>query len=384
MEKIKVGVVGVGFIGKQHIDAIRRIPGTEIVALADSHEAQGKSICEELSIPRFYNNHIDLIVNEKPDVIHNCTPNHWHYGICEDAIRHKINVYCEKPLANHSEETEILCKLVQKHNCFAAVNFNYRYNAMIREMHERINSVNTDALEEWGRTFLIRGHYLQDWMMYDTDYNWRCIPELGGASRVIADVGSHWFDTVQYITGKKIVRVFADLETVIKQRKKPAVPTGDFDGRADELVPMVSEDAALIIIEFEDGVKGQLTVSQVSAGNKNNFGISVDGSHYSMTWEQENPDKLWIGHRVTGNIMKYAGPEFLHGNAVRYATLPSGHPAGWSDALTNSIGAFYAAIREESPINYATFEDASYIVKIVEACLMSSREGRWVRVADHH
>lgn len=379
MRKIKAAVIGAGFIGKQHIEAIRRMPDVNVIALVDANPEQGKKVCENLSIPNFYQNYMEMIEKEKPDVVHNCTPNYLHYEICKKLIENKINVYCEKPLANTSEEAKELYELAKKNNVLAAINFNYRQNAIVREMHERMTCTEND----WGRTFLVRGHYLQDWMMYDSDYNWRCVPELNGPSRTIADIGSHWFDTVQYITGRRIVRVFADIQTVWEQRKKSLMVRKTFEaaeGEEYEWINIENEDLALIMVEFDDKVKGILTLSQVTGGHKNDLCVAVDGSKYSMMWEQENPDKLHLGCRENGMVTRYAGPEMLRGDAVRYAELPSGHALGWTDAFKNGIHEFYRKMRGEKEVNYVTFEEAYYIVRIVEACFKSAEEKCWIDV----
>lgn len=380
MKTIKVGIIGMGFIGRQHVEALRRIPGVEIVAITDTNEASGRKACEELFIPHHYTDYKEMLEKEDLDAVHNCTPNQLHYAINKDIIAHGIHVYCEKPLANTSEETEELVQLAKEHNVYAGVNFNYRQNAIVRQMHERIH----DEKQAWGRTYLVRGHYLQDWMMYDTDYNWRVVPEIGGPSRTVADIGSHWFDTVQYILGQRIVRVFADLEIVLKQRKKARKAVETFqeasEDMAYDLVDVQNEDMAFVMVEFEDGTKGQVTLSQLTGGHKNDLEVSVDGSRYSMTWRQENADKLLVEDRREGSTIRYAGAEFLSGDAVRYASLPSGHAVGWADAFRNGMREFYRTVRDGAPQNYASFADASRIVKIVEACMKSSREGRWVEV----
>ena len=383
MKKLRVGIIGAGMMGRQHTEAARRIPGVEVVALADANEELAKKTCEELCIPGCYSDYMEMLEKEELDVVHNCTPNSLHYSINKEIIAKGINIYCEKPLANTSEETGELVKLAKEAGVFAGVNFNYRQNAMVREMNERAHRVDEDPAEDWGRTFMVRGQYIQDWMMYDTDYNWRCDKKVGGESRTIADIGSHWFDTAQFITGKKIVKVYADLYTALKQRKRFKTQGATFTSQSGgeyELVDIDTEDAAFIMVEFEDGVRGIVTVSQISGGHKNDLEISVDGSNYSMTWRQEDADKLWIGARKFGTIEKHAGPEMLQGDAVRYATLPSGHPVGWADALRNGIREFYDSVRGSEKTNYATFADGDYIVRIVEACLRSDKEKKWVEV----
>lgn len=374
---IRAAIVGAGMMGKAHTEALRRIPGVEVVALADSNYALAQKTAAEMFIPGCYDSYQKMIEAEHPDAIHVCTPNFAHYEVCKAAIEAGIHVYCEKPLANTSEETAALTALAKEHGVLAAVDFNYRHNAIVQDMHERVCS------PEFGKIFLIHGQYIQDWMMYDTDYNWRCIPALGGKSRTVADIGSHWFDTVQFITGKKIVRVLAKLMTVLPQRKKFAQQAQTFQkqtGSEYELVDIDTEDAGFIMVELEDGTLGNLVLSQVSAGYKNGFVVCIDGSRYAMTWEQESPDRLYIGDREVGRTMIQASAASLHGQGSAYASLPAGHVVGWNDALCNAIGSFYEAVRGKDNDRYARFADGDYIVKIVEACLLSNQTGCWEKV----
>lgn len=373
-KKIRAGIVGAGMMGRTHTEALRRLPGVEVAALADSNTALAQKTCEELFIPACYGSYQEMIEKENLDVVHVCTPNFAHFEVCKAAIEAGVNVYCEKPLANTPEQTAALCALARQHGVLAAVNFNYRHNAVVQDMRERVQS------EDWGRTFLIHGSYIQDWMMYDSDYNWRCVPALGGASRTVADIGSHWFDTVQYITGRKIVRVYAKLMTVLPQRKKFTAQAATFQkqsGDAFEWVDIDTEDGAFVLVQLEDGTLGNLVLSQVSAGYKNGLVVCVDGSRYSMTWEQETPDRLYIGDREAGRTCIQAAADSLHGMGAKYATLPSGHVVAWNDALRNAIGCFYSELRGVKNNNFARFDDGDYIVKIVEACLRSDRSGNW-------
>lgn len=374
---IRAGIVGAGMMGKTHTDALRRIPCVEVVALADPNGDLVKKVSDELFIPAAYESYADMIATENLDVVHVCTPNSSHFEVCVAAIKAGVNVYCEKPLANSAAESTELCALAKKHRVLAGVNFNYRHNAMVQEMHERL------AANDWGRSFLIHGRYMQDWMMYDSDYSWRCEPALGGDSRTVADIGSHWFDTVQFITGQKITAVYAKLMTVLPQRKKFATQAATFQkqsGDEYELVDINTEDAAFIMVQLEDGTLGNLVVSQVSAGHKNGLTVSIDGSRYSMTWDQETPDRLFLGSRETGVTRLQAAPDTLRGRAAQYASLPAGHVLAWNDALRSAIGCFYSEVRGDKAGRYARFDDGDYIVKIVEACLASNRSGAWEKV----
>lgn len=375
MDKIiRVGIVGAGMMGQTHTEALRRIPGVEVAALADSNQILAQNISKMLYIPSYYGSYEEMLEKEKLDVLHVCTPNFAHYEVCKAALQRSINLYCEKPLANTARETGELCELAKKYNVLAAVNFNYRHNAIVQDMRARV----ADA--SWGLTFLIHGQYMQDWMMYDTDFNWRCIPALGGESRTIADIGSHWFDTVQFITGQKIVKVYAKLMTLLPQRKKFTTQASTFQkqiGDDYQLVDIDSEDAAFILVQLADGTLGNLVLSQISAGYKNGLTVCIDGSRYSMTWEQETPDRLFIGDRENGITCIKAGADSLHDAAIQYASLPAGHVVAWNDALRNAINSFYEELRGSNNNRFTRFIDGDYIVKIVDACLVSNRSGNW-------
>lgn len=378
---LRIGIIGTGFIGKQHIEAIRRIPGTEVAAVADNNAGMAKAVSEQLNIPACYSDYKELLKDETIDVVHNCTPSAMHYGINKAIIESGKHIYCEKPLTLNSAESKELVLFAREKGVAAGANFNYRHNAMVREMHERVKN------QSIGKVLLVHARYLQDWLLYDTDYDWRLDPKLGGESRAVADIGSHCFDILQYILDKKIVSVYANLITVYPVRKR-SEKTGDTygaeHGRILEEVDIHSEDAAFIMVRFEDGTQGLINLSQVDAGKKNGLGVMVSGSMASLEWEQERADKLWVGHRDAGNEEIYAAPQFLTGDAKRYATLPNGHSLGWADAFKSALNSFYESIQNGSfakeKQGYATFADGDYIMKLVEACLVSSRSKTWITI----
>ncbi len=381
MQEIRVGIIGTGMMGNTHAEAIRRIPGTKIVAICGSRSYEkNRKMADELGIPNAYADYKEMLDKEQLDVVHNCTPNNMHYEINLEILKRGINVYCEKPLAMTSEETAELTRIAAEKGVKAGVNFNYRHNATVRDMNERLKMPVSEGGA--GDVYLLHGTYIQDWLMYDTDFNWRCVSEIGGASRAVADIGSHWFDTVQYITGHKITSVYAKFITIFPQRKKPEKEVATFTTVKDvsyKSIDIDTEDAAYIMVKFDNGVMGNVVVSQVSGGRKNGFQIDVDAAQYSMRWFQEDCDKLLIGTRNCNSIY-HAGAEMLHGDAVRYATLPSGHPLGWADALRSAVREYYNDVKGVSACNYATFADGDYIERIVEACVKSSREDKWVDV----
>ncbi len=382
MKPIKVAVIGAGQMGKRHVESVRRLPNTLIVAIVDPNESAAKTAAQQLGIDHWYTDYQAMLHAQSPDVVHVCSPNAFHYTICKTLLADGVHVYCEKPLAITAQEGNALTALAQAKGCANGVNFNYRNNAMVRDMRERVLS--GDA----GRLFLVHGRYLQDWLMYETDYSWRLDSQMNGASRTVADIGSHWFDTVQCITGQKIVRVFAKLITVFAARKKPSQEVETFAAARNATYtayPVDTEDAGLILVQLQDGTLGSLTLSQISGGHKNDLAVSVDCENYSLYWEQESADRLWIGSRKDGTRLVYASPSTVSGDAQRFATLPEGHAVAWNDALTNGIREFYLAIEndtyQQQAQSYSTFQDGYDIIKIVDACLESNRTDTWITVS---
>lgn len=379
--KKRVAVIAAGFTGQQHIEAIRRIPGCEVVALVDANAEALKAKAEALGVEKTYTDYKQMIQEVHPDVVHNCTPNGMHYELNKYIMEQGIHVYCEKPLAITVEQGEELVRIAQEKKVAAGVNFNYRNNAMVQEIRERV------ANGSVGRVFHVTGQYIQDWMMLDTDYNWRLTADMGGASRTIADIGSHWFDTVQCAMGQKITAVRAETLTVHPFRKKPAREVETFartGGDDYELVPIDSEDAAFVTLRFADGTLGTVNLSQVSGGHLNDFRVEIAGEHCSLEWQQERCDTLIVGTRESGIQILRTAPGAMTGAANRYTRLPGGHPDGWADALRNAITEFYTSIDNgiyaQTGMTYATFADGVRIMKIVDACMRSAKTGQWVEV----
>ncbi|MDR0137848.1 Gfo/Idh/MocA family oxidoreductase [Metabacillus idriensis] len=384
MEKIKVGIIGTGFIGPTHIEAIRRLGFVEVVALAETSQEQAETKAAELGIPLAYGDYRVMLKNDEIHVVHNCTPNHVHFAINKDIILAGKHVISEKPLAMNSEESAELLALAKTKDVVHGVNFNYRQHASVQNLRAMISN------GDLGKVNLVHGSYLQDWLLYETDFNWRLAPEVGGESRAIADIGSHWCDTVQYVTGKKIVEVFADLATVIPVRKKATSGSNTFstvnhEEQEYEDVAINTEDYASVLVRFEDGSRGVFTVSQVSAGRKNRLSFEIDGSKSSVFWNQEEPEKLWIGHRDKPNEILLADPSLFSVEAKSAIHHPGGHNEGWPDALKNMMLNFYTFVREEKSLktdkpNFATFEDGHLSMCITDAILESHQQQKWVKV----
>lgn len=378
---IKVGLVGAGFIGMQHLEAIGRIPGAKVVAISgrnldNLNYLKEKGLCE-----RVYTNYKDMIDSESLDVLHNCTPTGMHYEINKYALENNINVFGEKPLVKTLEEAEELVKLARDKKLVTGMNFNYRNNLLVQEMHSRISN------SEFGRVLFVQGEYLQDWLMFESDYDWRLDVNVGGPSRALADIGSHCIDLMQYVLSSKVVEVNAKLFTVHEERKKYE-NVGTFsqvneEGSEYELLKVENEDGGVIQAKFENGVIGSFVISQISAGKKNGLSINVSGEKYALEWHQERSDRLWVGHRDRGNEEIYADAKYVSDKVKDFATLPNGHPVGWHDATTNGIRMFYKAVEEKdyySKQPFATFEDGYYIMKVIDACLESDKKESWITI----
>jgi len=384
MKIIKTAVIGSGFMGSTHIEALKRIGGVEVTAIVSKEKDQAQILAERYSIPQVFENWEDVFKENDIEVIHNCTPNIFHYEINKAAIKNNKHIISEKPLTISAQQSSELLELLRKHNVVNAVNFNYRFYPLIRHLHSVFE-------KEIGNVFLVHGHYLQDWLFYDTDYNWRLETSISGESRAIADIGSHWCDLIQFVTGLKISKVFADLSTIHQVRKKPAVSSETFKGKEESKSSETSdekistEDAGSVLFALENGAKGVFTVSQVSAGRKNHFWFEIDGNKKAVAWNQENPNELWIGHREKANEILIKDPALLSAEGRKFAHYPGGHPEGYPDGPKNLFMSVYDFIREgKNPLkdkpDFPTFMDGHQENKIVEAILKSNKEQKWVEL----
>ena len=288
----------------------------------------------------------------------------------------------EKPLAMTTQESRELCRLAKESGRIHAVDFNYRYYPLIQHMREMFEA------GEVGDVFALHGSYLQDWLFLSTDWNWRLQPELSGESRAIADIGSHWCDLLQFVTGLTMTKVFADLRTVHQTRMKPKKEVETYAGK--ELSPedyepqdIQTEDYASVLFELSNGAHGVFTVSQVSAGRKNRLHFEIDGSKCALSWDQERPNELWLGYREKANEILVKDPSLLHPQARQYAHYPGGHPEGYPDGPKNLFQNVYRAVEAgampDDP-DWSTFEDGHKEVAICEAVLASHKQQRWVDV----
>ena len=383
MENIKCAVIGMGFISSFHIDAIRRVGFVEVRAITDVNYALAKKKAEKYNIAKCYKSAGELLDDPEISVVHNCTSNNLHFNINKKIIESGKHVFSEKPLTINSKESgELLNVLKQNPKVVAGVNFVYRMNPLVQEMKAKVK--NGDV----GKVVLIHGSYLQDWLLYDTDYNWRVEKDLGGASRCIADIGSHWMDAAQTVLSDKIVEVCSDLSIVHSIRKKPKTQVetlAQSTGIEYEERKVDTEDYGAVLFKMQSGIHGVFYVSEVSAGRKCYFNFEVDGTRASMYWNQETCDWMWMGYRDKYNRQVMRNPNLMAKDVSGYTSLPAGHPEGWNDAQRNNIYSFYKYIADGRKLekdipDFATFSDAHYIIKLTEAILKSSRTKRWVKV----
>ena len=376
MQRIGMGLVGPGFVGMHHVDAVRRLGFVDVVAIADVDEGLARARADALGVPRAYGSFEALAADPDVHVVHNTTPNFLHGPVVRAALSHRKHIVSEKPLASSAAEARALWLAARDAGIVHAVTFNYRGNPMVQQARAMV------AAGDVGRVHYVHGGYLQDWLLKPTDFSWRLEPDKGGASSAVADIGSHWCDLAQHVTGHRIQSVLADLTTVVPTRYKPHEAREAFAASRDERgepFEMRSEDLATLLLRFEGGAKGVVSIGQVCAGHKNDFWLEVSGASASLKWRQEQQNELWIGRRDEPNAVMAKDPSLLTPEARAYAHLPGGHQEGWPDAFFNVLRDVYAAVLQRQPATprpaYATFEDGYRVACLVDAVLESHRQG---------
>lgn len=378
--KIRVGIIGMGYIGESHIEAVRRIGICQLAAIADTNYELASQKAEMYGIEKVYSSVDELLADKDIDVVHNCTPNFLHKEINEKIIRAGKHLFSEKPLTMNYEEAKQLLEIKKQFpGVEAAVNFNYRMNPMVQEMRARIKS------GEAGDIRIITGSYEQDWLMYDTDYSWRLEPEVAGNSCCLADIGSHWMDIIQHVTGHKIVSVMGDAVTVIPVRKKPAKQQETFKDAVSEdyiEVEIKNEEYAAVMFKTDKGATGVFHVTELAAGRGCNLNFEINGSKLSYGWNQEQNDRMWVGRRGGDNSVVIRNPNLISQSAKPYTSLAMGHPEGWNDAFKGNFYAFYKFLSDGAKGEkvFSTLEDAAYIVKLTEKIIESSKQKTWINV----
>jgi predicted dehydrogenase len=371
--ELKAGVVGTGFIGAVHVDALRRL-GVEVAGVVGSTPERARA----KGLAPVYDSYDALLGDERVDVVHLTTPNHLHYPQVKAALAAGKHVICEKPLAMTATESAELVDLADRSGLVNCTNFNIRFYPMVQEARARVRDGTL------GRIFNVHGGYLQDWLLLPTDWNWRLEPEKGGRLRAVGDIGSHWMDLVQFVGGLEIEAVFADLATPIDMRRRPTREVETFASAEDIErvdVPMSTEDLAHLILRFRGGERGSAVVSQVSAGRKNSLRFELDGSLGSLYWDGEQPELLWLGHRARANEILLRNPAALGPEAQARTSLPAGHAEGFADTFRELYRAVYRAVAAGRPgDDYPTFRDGHLENLLADAVARSNDEGRWIEV----
>jgi predicted dehydrogenase len=381
---VRIGLVGTGFAAAAHAEALRRIPGLEPAAVVGRSVERARDFAARTGIRDAYGSLADLLADETIQAVHDCTPNDLHAEVNHAVLAEGRHLLSEKPLGRTSAETAPLVRAAAEAGVVAGVCFNYRHYPLVREARERL------AAGEAGRVHFVHGAYLQDWLLLETDWNWRIAAGQGGEARALADIGSHWLDLVQHVTGDTVVETFADLTTVHPRRYAAVGGRESFaravgEERETQAVDVDTEDFASVLIRFASGARGTFSVSQVSPGRRNRLTFEIDGARAAIAWDQEEPNTLWVGRRDAPNLQVVRDPALLSPPAAALAHYPAGHQEGWPDGLKNLCIDFYAAVAahdagEPYEASFASFADAHRVTCQVESIVASSREGAWARV----
>ncbi|TMC60241.1 MAG: Gfo/Idh/MocA family oxidoreductase [Chloroflexi bacterium] len=379
---IKIGVIGAGFIGPVHIEAVRRLGDVEVIAISASSQAHADAKAHALGVSRAYGDWRALVADKDVEVVHNTAPNYLHAEINRAVIAARKHLLCEKPLGVTPDETRAMLRGARAAKIVHGVCFNYRMYPMTQEMRVRIGA---GAL---GNVRIVHGHYLQDWLMFETDYNWRVDPARGGASQALGDIGSHWCDLAQFVSGLRITALCADTNAFITSRQRPKGEIETFAASAageTEFMRVSGEDYATVLLQFENGARGSFLISQLSGGHKNDLALEVNGTLASLGWQQEQPERLWVGQRDAANAVLLKQPNLLTERARKFAHYPGGHIEGYPDGFKNLVARFYAYIRDgrdrqKDAADFPTFEDGHRAALVVDAILRSAKERAWVAV----
>jgi len=377
--KQTAAVIGLGFVGKAHLDSLRRI-GVSVRGMLGSSRERSEMVSKSLGLERAYVSLDELAEDHDVSVVHICTPNHAHFEQASRMLRAGKHVLCEKPLAMDSRESEMLVKLARERRCVGGVAYNLRYYPLC---HEAKAAVTSGVI---GQPRLVHGGFLQDWLLFPTDWNWRLDPKLGGELRAVSDIGTHWLDLMMWITGRKVTEVCADLATVLPIRHRPRGRVETFQKASNaehDDVPITTDDYASVLLHFEEDLRGVMTVSQVSAGRKARLGFEIDGSKGSLAWNSESPNTLWIGRRDRANEVLPKDPALMSPAARGFAAYPGGHAEGYPDTFVQLFRDFYGYLDAgdfDARRPFPTFANGNHELLLCEAIGQSARDRAWVPV----
>ncbi|HEX3320886.1 MAG TPA: Gfo/Idh/MocA family oxidoreductase [Terriglobales bacterium] len=378
MEIPRAAVIGAGFVGRAHIESLRR-QGIPVLGVLGSSPDRATESAKSLRLQRAYRSLEELVADRDVDVVHVCTPNYLHAKETSALLKAGKHVMCEKPLAMNAPESAELVELARKEKRVGGVTYNLRYYPLCQQARSMISS---GAI---GEPRLVHGSFLQDWLLYPTDWNWRLETKLGGDLRAVSDIGTHWMDLTSWIVGRSITEVCADLATVIPIRKKPRGRVETFRSSAAETddVKIATDDYASVLVHLDGGARGVYTLSQVSAGRKARLWYEIDGSEASLAFDSENPNTLWIGRRKGPNEELMKDPSLMSAEARGYSAYPGGHIEGYPDTFMQLFKDFYSYIGAgdlSMPRTFPTFEDGHREMMLCDAIALSGKERRWVTV----
>jgi predicted dehydrogenase len=365
-------------MGRVHLEALRRVEFVDVVAIAGRELAPAERLGAGFGVKSVVDDYRKLIEDATIDAIHICTPNATHYQMAKEALLAGKHVLCEKPLSISVEEAQELVSLAQQRSLRNCVCHNLRYYPMVQQ----IRRMREDG--DLGDVLVVQGTYSQDWLLFETDWNWRIDEKAGGALRAMGDIGTHWFDMAEHLTGLRVSSLCADLHTFHPIRKRPRQRTETFGGKllaAADVVdtPVQTEDFGAVLFRMGEHARGAMTASQVSAGRKNHLSVEIYGTKSSVRWDQERSDELWIGQRNSPNQMIIKDPSLLKKAAAGYADLPGGHSEGYDDTFKQIFRRFYTSIAEpDSLAEYPQMTDGLRQMRIMQAELASHRDRRWV------
>ena len=377
---VGAAVIGTGFIGTVHVEALRRI-GVQVRGVLGSTPDRGAARAETLGVARAYKSLDELLTDTTVRVVHVTSPNDLHVSQSKAILAAGRHVVCEKPLATTAVGSAELVELAAANRLVNATNFNLRYYPLNQHAREIL------ATGTLGEVRLVTGRYFQDWLLLESDWNWRLQPDRGGALRAVGDIGSHWLDLMTYVTGQRVAAVMADLTTFIGTRQQPTGSVETFSSaRSTDTVSRVisTEDTATILLRFEGGARGAVSISQISPGRKNSLQYEIDGSEAALAWDSEQPDQAWIGHRDRPNEVLIRNPALMGPAGKAASALPGGHVEGFFDTFCAHFRAVYADVVSGTPSphpGYPTFADGHDVMLVGDAIARSARDGRWVSVA---
>lgn len=378
MKTYRTGIIGTGFIGKVHAETVRRLGNVHVAAITDPFN--GKEVAEQMNVENYFDDYREMIDNMNLDTVHICTPNNTHFEIAMYAMDHGVNVILEKPMSTSVKEAEQMLAKAKETGLVTAINFHNRFYPMTNHLMNEIKD------GKFGDVFSISGSYCQDWLLYDTDYSWRLETATSGDTRVIADIGSHWMDLAEFVSGQRIVEVCADFQTIHPFRKKPnktvlAFSTETFSEEDYTKIPINTEDNASVMFRFEGGAKGSAFFSQVIAGKSVDIDLLIGGYKQSAEWSSMDVNALKVGRR--DNFIEYRekGMATVHQDTLPLVAYPFGHAEGFPDAFKQCFREIYESIdNKEKPYHYATFEDGLHEMVLCEKIFESNQKQGWVKL----